>query len=160
MATKSRFILDDPFISAGPKAGTQVNLSDWVNKAELVLEHVEAEGRHTFGADGIVRILSTNYSYTLAINFEVDGYGANELDAIWTALMPLPLGSNVGGVVDFTLSPNVVREEGKPDVAGVPNYKGSLIAASWAPLGGGEVNMIVTNDRTFNGTGPLVVTKS
>ena len=106
MATKQRYILDDPYMEVGVAgSGSLIDISDFVNKSQITVTYVVAEGRHTFGGAGLVREISNKYSFDVMVNFETDSYGDGTINAIWGALMLPPFGAGTGKV-DFSITPS------------------------------------------------------
>ena len=146
MALGDVFILDDAFVEIG---GT--DLSDAVKQCRLHVEHRRVETPHTFGKSGAVGAVSEKYTWSLDLDFVTDAFGAGTVDAVITALMPSPLGAST--------TQGKAAVEIRPDSAAVgatnPKYTGNVLIDQWDPLGGGTVGEIVTQTRTFMGTGDL-----
>ena len=146
MALGDVFILDDAFVEIG---GT--DLSDAVKQCKLTVSHTEVSTPHTFGKSGAVTAVSEKYTWSLDVDFVTDEFGAGGVDAIMTALMPAPLGAST--------TQGKAAIEIRPDSAVVsasnPKYTGNVIIGMWEPLGGGAVGEIVTQTRTFQGSGDL-----
>ena len=150
MALGDIFQLDNPFcqIQYGTTP-TKTDISSAVQRARIMVDHVEIDVDAAFGEDVRRTVASAAYSWSVELELRTDGYGGTTLDQLFTAQMHPPLGTGDGSIT-------IVLQPDKGNVAaGNPAYKGKVAVSGWEPLGPGNAGSVVVQTRTMKGFGAL-----
>ena len=149
MALGDIYQLDNPKVTFG---GTDI--SSAVQKARLMVDHVEIDVDAAFGEDVRRTVASAAYSWSVEFEFRTDGYATGTLDAVITSKMHPPLGSGDGDAV-ITIEPTLIDSKTTISPAN-PRYSGTVAVSGWEPLGPGNSGAVVVQTRTFKGNSQLV----